>query len=61
MKKLQTEPALVECAPDVKNILYTISDKLVVEQNEGLAFKLHYLAFLIELANKHGTDAIIVK
>lgn len=58
---LQKEPALVDSAADVIIVLQTLSRRLVDEQREGLAVKLHYLVYLIQLAQSHGANSVIAR
>ena len=45
----------------VVGVLKGLGLKLVNEQREGLAIKLHYLAYLLHLAQQTTVDAVISK
>ena len=49
----------MDSASDVISVLQALSRRLVDEQREGLALKLHYLGYLVQLAQKHGADNVI--
>lgn len=51
----------MDSAADVMTVLQTLSKRLVDEQREGLAVKLHYLAYLIQLAHSHGADTVLTR
>ena len=46
---------------DVQAVLKTLGLRLVNEQREGLAVKLHYLSYLLQLARDSGVDAVITR
>ena len=59
--ELEKVPDLMSSHSDVTSVLKTLSLRLINEQREELALKLHYLSYLIELAHNYGTDAVIKK
>lgn len=59
--ELQKEPALLDSAADVTSVLKTLALRLVNEQREGLAVKMHYLAYLTQLARDNGADRVVKK
>ena len=57
--ELEKYPTLLESCADVVSVLKTLGLRFVNEQREGLALKLHYLSYFIQLACDHGNDAIL--
>lgn len=57
--KMESQQVLVQEASVVGGALHTISLHLVNDQKEGLAFKAHYVAFLLDMVRKHGSEPII--
>ena len=51
---------LASCG-DVQAVLKTLGLRLINEQREGLAVKLHYLSYLMQLARESGVDAVVTR
>ena len=58
---MEKTPALVESSKVIVSVLKTLGLRLVNDQRDGLAFKLHYLSHLLQLAKEHGVDAVVAK
>ena len=58
---LDGHPDLLQASSQVCHALRTLSLQLINKQLEGLALKAHYLAYLVDLAHKHGSSRVISK
>ena len=57
--RMESHQCLVQEASLVCRSLQAISLRLINDQREGLALKAHYVAFLLDLMNKHGSGSIM--
>lgn len=59
LQELEKCPDIVKQCSDVVSVLSALGLRLLNEQKEGLALKLHYLSHFIQLAHDHGVDEVI--
>lgn len=59
LQSLLVEPNFEENQRDMRKVLESISKRMIKEQNEGFALKVHYLSYLIQQSCDQGMKTLM--